>query len=160
MEQSYSTTLLIAKTPEQVFTAVNDPRAWWSKSIVGVTDQVDAVFNYHFRDVHRCTVRVKELVPGKKVVWTVLENAFSFTEDLSEWTGTEIAFEITARGDKTELRFTHHGLTPAYECYDVCSEGWHTYVGSLAALLTTGKGRPNEGEPMTASEQAAVEGAL
>jgi len=37
-------------------------------------------------------------------------------------TNASVIFEITRKGDKTELRFTHVGLEPAYECYDVCSD--------------------------------------
>jgi len=53
------------------------------------------------------------------------------------------------------LTFTHVGLVPEYECFEVCSDGWGTYVGqSLRALITTGKGMPNVGEAITRSEQA------
>lgn len=43
-----------------------------------------------------------------------------------------------------QVRFTHAGLVPAYECYDVCSNAWGEYItGSLRKLITTGKGEPN-----------------
>ena len=106
-------------------------------------------------DIHRCKVQVTELVPGRKVAWHVLENRFNFTDDATEWTGTDIVFDISASGGKTEVRFTHRGLVPEYECYDICSDGWSTYInGSLRALITTGTGHPNVGEPVTDSERA------
>jgi hypothetical protein len=56
-------------------------------------------------------------------------------------------FEISKRGNKTEIRFTHQGLVPAYECFDVCSNAWGSYVnGSLRNLIATGKGKPNPKE--------------
>jgi hypothetical protein len=56
-------------------------------------------------------------------------------------------FEISTRGNKTEIRFTHQGLVPAYECFDVCSNAWGSYVnGSLRNLIATGKGKPNPKE--------------
>jgi hypothetical protein len=83
-------------------------------------------------------------MPGKRVVWHVLHNDFNFIEDKSEWNGTDIVFEIARKGDKTEVRFTHLGLVPAYECYDVCSNAWSGYItGSLRNLIATGKGQPN-----------------
>jgi hypothetical protein len=83
-------------------------------------------------------------VPNTKVVWHVLANEFNFVKDKTEWTGTDVVFEIADRGDGTELRFTHLGLTPTYECYDVCSDAWGTYVrGSLRDLISKGKGTPN-----------------
>jgi hypothetical protein len=157
MEPSFTTTILVDSTPEQVFVAINNARGWWSEEIDGATDQVGATFRYHFRDVHRCTIQIRELVPGKKVVWHVLDNHFSFTTDKSEWKGTELRFEIARRGEATEVKFTHAGLVPEYECFNACSEGWKTYIdGSLKALIATGKGRPNQGEAITASEQAAA----
>ena len=64
-------------------------------------------------DFEACKLVVKEMVPDKKVVWTVLDNHFSFTKDKSEWKGTEIVFEIARRGKKTEINFTHVGLVPS-----------------------------------------------
>jgi hypothetical protein len=54
-------------------------------------------------------------------------------------------FEISEKGDETEVRFTHVGLVPAIECYDNCSNAWGFYInGSLRTFITTGKGQPNE----------------
>ena len=54
-------------------------------------------------------------------------------------------FEITRKGGKTEVRFTHVGLVPAIQCYGGCSGAWGFYVNdSLQSLITTGKGEPNE----------------
>jgi len=87
------------------------------------------------------------MIPDARVVWQVLDNFFNFTEDKTEWTGTKMIFDISPQGDKTELRFTHQGLVPTYECFDVCSDAWDTYInGSLKGLITTGRGRPNEKE--------------
>jgi hypothetical protein len=95
-----------------------------------------------------------EFIPNQKVVWQVLENRFNFTEDRTEWVGTKIAFDISRNNGKTEIRFTHVGLIPQYECYNACSDGWRTYInGSLRKLITTGKGQPNVGEAITAGER-------
>jgi hypothetical protein len=84
----------------------------------------------------------------------VLDNYFNFTKDKTEWKGTDIVFNISRNGDKTEIRFTHLGLVPEYECYDACSEGWGFYINtSLRDLIATGKGQPNAGQPMTDKER-------
>lgn len=146
-DQSYSARFEVDQTPEEVFRAVTDPRGWWSEEIEGSTDRLDGVFKYRYRDVHRCEIRLTEVVPGRKVVWHVLDNYFNFVEDKSEWRGTDVVFEIAKQGDKTELRFTHVGLVPDYECYDVCQDAWGTYIkGSLKSLIVTGKGHPNPKE--------------
>jgi hypothetical protein len=92
-------------------------------------------------------MQITEFVPGQKVVWLVLENYFNFTEDKTEWKGTKVIFEISKIDYKTQLRFTHEGLVPEYECFNVCSNGWGSYInGSLRSLITTGKGKPDQKE--------------
>ena len=154
-EASYTTAFTVKQTPPEVFAAINNVRGWWSKNIDGTTDQLDSIFHYHFQDLHRCKIQITELIPDKKVVWHVLDNYFSFTKDKAEWTGTDIIFEITKVGDQTELRFTHRGLVPSYECYPACQDGWNTYINtSLKNLIETGTGAPNAGDAVTDTEKS------
>ncbi|MEO7769140.1 MAG: SRPBCC domain-containing protein, partial [Ferruginibacter sp.] len=127
--------------------AINNVRGWWSEEIDGGTGKLNDEFTYHYKDVHNCKMKLTEVVPGKKVVWLVLDNYFSFTTDKSEWIGTKVIFEITEQDNKTHLHFTHQGLVPEYECYSACVNGWTKYVQhSLLSLITTGKGQPNTNE--------------
>ena len=145
--KDYTTSFLVDGTPEQVFAAINNVRGWWSGEIDGRTDKLGAEFTYRYQDVHRSTQRITELVPGKKVVWHVLDAKINFVKDKAEWSGTDIIFEITKKGDKTELSFTHVGLVPAIECYGKCAGAWGFYINdSLRSLITTGKGDPNPTE--------------
>jgi len=143
-DKNFTTTFSVDQTPEEVFAAINNVRGWWSQQIDGDTDKPGAEFKYRFKDVHRTAFQITEFVPGKKVVWHVLDNHFNFVKDKTEWTGNDIVFEIAKKDGKTEVRFTQVGLVPEYECYGVCSEAWGSYVGrSLRSLITTGKGQPN-----------------
>jgi uncharacterized protein YndB with AHSA1/START domain len=129
-----------------VFAAINNVRGWWGADIEGSTDSLGE-FTYRHEEVHRCTIRVTELVPGERVVWLVVDNFFAFTEDKTEWKGTGVRFDIARKGDKTELVFTHVGLGPDYECFDICSNAWGFYVNtSLRGLIRTGQGLPNQKE--------------
>jgi len=142
--KDFTTTILVDNTPEEVFDAINNVRGWWSEEIDGSTDKLNSEFDYHYEDVHRCKIKIVELVPNKKVVWSVLDNYFKFTKDKSEWKGTKIIFEIAEKDNKTEMRFTHQGLVPAYECYEICRDAWTGYIQkSLRNLITAGKGQPN-----------------
>ncbi|MER6669410.1 MULTISPECIES: SRPBCC family protein [Amycolatopsis] len=137
---SFTTSFTVDRTPQQVYDAFTDVRRWWSEEIEYTGDE----FEYHYEEVHRCRIRITESVPGRKVSWLVLENHFDFTRDETEWVGTTITFEIEEKDGKTEARFTHHGLVPEYECFDVCHKAWTFYVGtSLRDLITTGEGQPN-----------------
>ncbi|WP_240417293.1 SRPBCC family protein [Paenibacillus periandrae] len=146
MNQSYSTFFKVDQSPEEVFAAINNVRGWWSEEIEGTTDELGE-FKYHHQDIHRCTIQITELVPGKKVVWHITDNYFNFVKEKSEWKDTDIVFEIDKKDGKTEVRFTHVGLVPAYECYAVCTDSWGIYIsGSLHDLITKGKGQPNQSE--------------
>jgi hypothetical protein len=141
---SFTTTILVDQTPEEVFNAVNNVRGWWSEDIEGSTGKLNDVFLYHYKDVHVSKMKLIDVVPGKKVVWLVLDNYFDFTHDKTEWKDNKIIFEITEKDGKTQLTFTQEGLVPAYECYNICEDAWSTYVKkSLYSLITTGKGQPN-----------------
>jgi len=154
-DQNFTTAILVDQTPKEVFDAVNNVRGWWSEEIEGGTDKLNDEFNYHYENVHSCKMKLIEVIPGKKVVWDVLENYFNFTKDKSEWVGTKIIFEISEKDNKTELRLTHQGLVPAYECFEICRDAWTSYIQkSLRNLVTTGKGQPNaKGKPQTENEK-------
>ena len=148
-EQGFTTTLLVPTTPDEAFAAINDVRGWWSRDVDGPTGTVDAEFSYRGNhegaNVHRARIRVTELVPGERVVWEVLDNWMSFIDDQSEWKDTRIVFEISPTSDGSEIRFSHVGLVPSYECHDVCVSAWTFFVqDSLRALITTGRGKPIE----------------
>ncbi|SDC49840.1 SRPBCC family protein [Niabella drilacis] len=143
----FTTTIQVTETPGQVFNAVNNVRGWWSEEVRGSTAQLNDEFLYHYKDVHICKLKLTEVIPGKKVVWLVLDNSFNFIQNPEEWKNTRIIFEIAAKDGGTELRFTHQGLVPQDECYNICRDAWTNYIrSSLYQLITTGKGQPNPKE--------------
>jgi len=138
--QNYTTTFTVDQTPQEVFAAINNVRGWWTGEIEGSTDKLGEVFNYHYADVHRSQQKVTDLVPGKKIVWHVEDANLNYTQDKAEWKGTDITFEIAKKGDKTEVRFTHVGLVPQFECYGSCSSAWGSLVNdNLRNLIMTGQ---------------------
>jgi hypothetical protein len=154
MHQNYSTRFTVDQSPSEVFAAINNVRGWWSEEVEGKTDRLGDVWHYHYQDVHRCTMKITEFIPNQKVVWRVLDNHFNFIEDQSEWVNTEISFEIAEKDGKTEVQFSHLGLVPDYECFEVCSNAWGIYInGSLRNLISKGQGQPNaNGRATTADE--------
>ncbi|SOD73937.1 activator of Hsp90 ATPase-like protein [Jatrophihabitans sp. GAS493] len=143
-DTSFTTSWVVDQTPQEVFDAIVNVRGWWSAEIEGGSDALGDVFTYRYQDIHRSRQQVTELVPGKKVAWRVLDGYLSFTREKSEWTGTEVVFDVAELDGQTELRFTHIGLVPEFECYDRCRAGWSFYIDqSLRGLITTGQGSPN-----------------
>src|ERR1700678_167716 len=94
----FATTILVDQTPTEVFNAINNVRGWWSGEIEGETDKPGAEFTYEVPGVHYSKQKITAFIPGKKVVWLVLDASLSFVENKSEWKNTEIIFEVTEKG--------------------------------------------------------------
>ena len=144
--QNFTTTFTVDQTPEEAFAAINNVRGWWSgePGIEGSTDKLGDEFTYRYKPHHYSKQKITELIPGKKVGWLILDSQLNFVKDKSEWNGTKITFEIAKKGDKTEVRFTHLGLVPDYECYGSCSNAWGSYINGSLRSLITGKRQPNQ----------------
>jgi hypothetical protein len=158
MPADFTTTIVVDQEPIEVYNAINNVRGWWSEEIEGNTDRLNEEFSYHFEDIHRCRIKPVELIPGERVVWQVMDNYFKFTEDKTEWIGTRPSFEISRVGHKTQVKFTHIGLVPEYECFNICRDAWTSYIqNSLQSLISTGVGKPNAaGKPMTEDEKKLI----
>jgi len=51
-----------------------------------------------------------------------------------------MVFDITTNGDQTVLRFTHEGLVPEKECFELCEQGWNMVIKErLFNFITVGK---------------------
>ena len=136
-DENFTITFTVDQTPEEAFAAINNVRGWWSGEIEGNTDRLGDEFTYRYDDVHRSKQKITELIPGRRVVWHVLEGYVNFTRDKTEWTSTDVTFDISRMGDKTQVRFTHVGLVPEYECFDSCSNAWGFYINRrLRSLIT------------------------
>ena len=143
-KDGFTTSFTVEQTPAQVFAAINNVRGWWSGEITGETNKPGVEFVYRYKNMHKSTQKVTEFVPGMKVVWRVTDAELTFVKDKAEWIGTDIVFEIAEKAGQTELRFTHMGLVPAFECYGGCSGAWGALVdGNLRNLIATGKNQPD-----------------
>jgi activator of Hsp90 ATPase-like protein len=141
---NFTTTISVNQTRKEVFAAINNVRGWWPGEIEGDTDKLGAEFTYRYQNMHRSKQKITEFIPGKKVVWHVVDSDLNFVKDKSEWNGTDIVFDISQKDGKTEVRFTHVGLVPRFECYGDCSGAWSTLVNTnLQKLITTGKAQPD-----------------
>lgn len=141
--EDFATTIEIDRPPREVFDAIKEPRSWWSDAVQGHADVVGAKFVFDGGDHHTWMFQVTEMAPAERIVWHVTDSTMSWVKDTSEWTGTDVKFELSEAGAGTLLRFTHVGLHSDLECFECCSRGWTGYItDSLPNLVTTGHGRP------------------
>ncbi|HEX6429938.1 MAG TPA: SRPBCC domain-containing protein [Niastella sp.] len=143
--KNFSVTLLVDQTPEEVFNAITNVRKWWSgyydEEIVGGTEKLNDEFSFRAGGgVHFSKQKLVEVFPDQKIVWLVTDSELSFVENRNEWIGTRIVFEISKKGSKTQLVFTHEGLVPEVECYNSCSPAWSQYLqNKLLPLIKNSK---------------------
>lgn len=143
-DQNFTSTIMVDKAPAEAFNAIKNFKAWWSEDIEGETDKLGETFFYHYKDVHLCKMKLIEMVPNEKLVYEVVANEFSFIKDKTEWVGTKLVFDISKEGNQTKVKFTHEGLAPEDECYNVCHDAWTGFIQkSLKDLINTGTGEPN-----------------
>jgi Activator of Hsp90 ATPase homolog 1-like protein len=140
-QKDFVTSMLVDKSPAEIFNAINNVRGWWQGEIAGNSDKPGDEFTYQVATVHFSKQKIVEMKPNSKVVWLVTESNLSFAKKKDEWTNTKIQFDISSVGGKTKLAFTHHGLVPTFECYGNCSNAWELLIQkSLYSFITTGKG--------------------
>ena len=138
---SFTCSFAVEQTPLVVFDAITNVRAWWTGEIEGDAGEIGDTFSYRYPGIHFSEQLVTEVIPERKIVWKVTDACLEGLQDPSEWTGTTITFDITPKGDETELRFSHLGLVPELACFDNCSNGWAFFVNvSLRELIATGEG--------------------
>ncbi len=152
---SFTTTFEVAQPPERVFDAIRDVRGWWSGAIDGSTREVGDEFTYEVPGIHWCRFRITRVEAPSRIAWLVTDSWLTFTETKDEWTGTTVAFDVMDRDGLTQVRFSHEGLLPELECYELCSGAWTGYIaGSLRHLILTGMGSPNPATPVGSTSPA------
>ncbi len=143
--------------PEQVFGAITDVRGWWSENLIGNSAALHDEFVFtddseyagqtarSSNGIRYARFRLTEVVPGRRMVWHVVDCHLNFVADHREWADTHVVFDLAPTPEGTTVHFTHEGgLTAAEsECFDACSRGWTFYITrSLPDLIATGTGRP------------------
>jgi uncharacterized protein YndB with AHSA1/START domain len=115
-------------------TTIDGLSRWWTRDTSGETG-VGGVIAFRF-SAGGFDMKVVELVPGKRVLWEVVEGP-------SEWVGTHVSFELSQAGEYAIVLFEHRGWAEPVEFMYHCSTKWGTFLLSLKQLLETGQGAPD-----------------
>ncbi len=139
--KNFTASIEVDKSPEKVFNHIKDVSKWWSKDFEGGSSKLHDEFVISHTDQHYSKQKLIEVIPDKRLVWLVTDSILNWIKgDKHEWTNTKMIFDITTKGDKTLLHFTHEGLLPEKECYARCEQGWNMVIMErLSDYITNGK---------------------
>ena len=137
---NYTQEITTKVSPEVIFKAItNQLNDWWGKtdsSISKIGDEFTTSFGNAF-----WKFKIKDLKQNEKVTWQCIDGEPEFN---AEWIGTKIYWNISSSEGNTKLLFAHDGLTPDFECYDICAPAWDMFITeSLKNFLETGTGNPH-----------------
>jgi hypothetical protein len=141
-KKDYHRTIMVNTSAEEAIKKISEVNHWWAKNFTGKAKKLNDTFSVHFGKTF-VDFKISELVPGKKVVWKVIDCNLDWINNKKEWNGTEVVFEISKKKNATQIDFTHVGLVPGVECYEDCEVGWTGHVTkSLVKFINEGKGMP------------------
>lgn len=140
--KNFQRVITVNASAEEAMKKISQVSKWWAKKTRGKTEKLNDKFTVDFGKTF-VDFQISELVPNKKVVWKVTDCNLHWINNKKEWNNTEVVFEISGKGNATQIDFTHIGLVPGVECYNDCEVGWNGHItGSLVKLINEGKGMP------------------
>ncbi len=151
---NYSRTITVKNNSNAAYHALTKGiENWWTKPDAPISTLGDqAKFSFPPGNgywVFEATI----LEPSKRVEMRCVE-ALHLHEGMpkeieQEWLGTVVNWEITPKGEETDIHIEHIGLVPTLHCYGICEAGWDMFfVDSLQAYLDTGVGNPHRSVEM------------
>lgn len=140
-KKDFHTTITVNASAEEALKKISQVNRWWKEDYKGDAGKLYSIFTVPFGDPSFVDFIVSEMIPGKKLVWKVTDCFLPWFQDKKEWNNTEVIFELSKDGNgKTRIDFTHKGLVPEIECYDVCEKGWTGHIVTLEKFINTGVG--------------------
>ncbi|WP_174186146.1 SRPBCC family protein [Nocardia barduliensis] len=107
---------------------------WWTTDTRGKGAEVGDVLEFRF-GAGGFDMRVRELEPGKHVLWEVIDGP-------DDWVGTQLDWNLGRADGQTIVLFKHQGWKEPVEAMYHCSTKWAVFLLSLKSLIETGKGAP------------------
>ncbi len=149
-DNDYKRTITVDASPDDVYRALTTGYAnWWTtcnRDLNKVGDRIKFTF---LPNVSYWTLEARILEPNRTVELDCVEAYHKITDKPdapeTEWLGSTVRWKIELHADHTDIHFTHDGLTPELDFYDVCESGWDLFfVDSLKSYLDTGVGKPHQ----------------
>ena len=90
--QDYTSGIKVDVSPEEAYESITNVSGWWSKDFEGKSEHTGDVFTVRFGETS-ITIKVVEMVPGKKIIWHVIDCYKHWLKDKKEWKDTKITWE-------------------------------------------------------------------
>ena len=124
---------------------------WWTSDCI-VKPQVGFVNEFGIGTRTHYRMRVVHLQPPFSVEWKCLNQH-------DDWSGTQLSFHLTDRGDLTCVDFKHSGFTSESEAFGAANFQWARQLLLLKEFCETGENANNNARvevPATALHVAKV----
>jgi uncharacterized protein YndB with AHSA1/START domain len=124
----------IAASPKAIFPLVATPQGlacWWAEDVTEVPGGAELGF---FDRATTYRLRGLTLAPPATAAW--------LCESGKEWALTRLVFHMAAKGERTELRFTHEGWRDVTPYFIACNSTWGALLYRLKTVAEGGAPRP------------------
>jgi hypothetical protein len=143
-DENYHARIKTRLSAKEALKKIQQVPGWWGTSVKGRPRKLKDTFTIHFGETW-VTFKVTEVDADRKTVWEVTGCHLPWLKDQTEWTGTQVVWELAEKKSGTQIDFTHLGLVPQAECYGMCRKGWNYHIKkSLRQFLETGTGLPDQ----------------
>jgi len=146
--KNYECTISVNTTPSKAFNAITQEMSSWWTEMTSVINEIGDKTTAKFEDGTTWSFEVTTLEKDKVIELYCYEanhiHPVTTPDMRTEWKGTTLKFQLEANENGTTIYFTHVGLTPDINCYDICHAGWDFFFGSAfkaylnKSSLTTG----------------------
>ncbi|MGN6616135.1 MAG: SRPBCC family protein [Ilyomonas sp.] len=140
--KNFHRTITVNASAKEVMKKISQVNCWWKKDFSDSAEKLNDIFTVPFGEPSFVDFKVSEFVPSKKMVWKVIDCYLPWFQNKKEWNNTEVVFQLSEENNKTKINFTHIGLVPEVECYNVCEKGWNSHINNLKQFINEGKALP------------------
>jgi len=125
--------LIIDTEPKVIFEAITSQKglsSWWIKDSEAKAE-VGHINTFTFEGYPSTKMKIKKLVPDKKIVWKCVEGD-------KEWKGTKLTFSISPEDGGSILQFKHAKWRRQSSFYATCNFHWARHFLMLKEYCESG----------------------
>lgn len=93
--------IIVNASADEAYNKIAKVGDWWAKSFTGKALKVDDNFRIEFGDTW-VNFKITEAIPDSKIVWYVTGSYLPWLKDKTEWTDTEVVFEVLPEKNVTK----------------------------------------------------------